>query len=436
MDGYLDIIIWYGEFIILLFFLILSAFFSCSETALFSLNKLQVRKMQQEEGVNQAIASIIKLLNNPQRTLITILTGNMFVNIAASSLATYLTIKSLGNRFVSFSTILMVFLVLVFGEIIPKTLAIKNAEKISRKVARPLDIIASLVLPIIHFLNFLINLLYQFLGKRLVERKREITEDDLITLIDVSKEEGVIKKEEEEMIKNIFEFGETTVKEIMIPRVDMICIPYDIRLNQLLDLVKKIRHSRFPVYKESVDNIIGILYTKDLLSSYEVWYKDKRRFNLKSIIRNPYFVPENKKIDDLLDILQKDRIQIAIVIDEYGGTAGLITLEDVIEEIVGEIIDEYDKERQLFELIDENTVIADGMLEIDKIAELLNVEVLEGDFDTLGGFIYHLIGRIPTRGERIKYQNLELTIERVVKNRIRKVKIVKNYSKSHQGINQ
>jgi len=436
LDGYLDIIIWYGEFIILLFFLILSAFFSCSETALFSLNKLQVRKMQQEEGVNQAIASIIKLLNNPQRTLITILTGNMFVNIAASSLATYLTIKSLGNRFVSFSTILMVFLVLVFGEIIPKTLAIKNAEKISRKVARPLDIIASLVLPIIHFLNFLINLLYQFLGKRLVERKREITEDDLITLIDVSKEEGVIKKEEEEMIKNIFEFGETTVKEIMIPRVDMICIPYDIRLNQLLDLVKKIRHSRFPVYKESVDNIIGILYTKDLLSSYEVWYKDKRRFNLKSIIRNPYFVPENKKIDDLLDILQKDRIQIAIVIDEYGGTAGLITLEDVIEEIVGEIIDEYDKERQLFELIDENTVIADGMLEIDKIAELLNVEVLEGDFDTLGGFIYHLIGRIPTRGERIKYQNLELTIERVVKNRIRKVKIVKNYSKSHQGINQ
>jgi len=436
LDDYFSLAIWCGGFLALVTFLILSAFFSGAETALFSLNKLQLKKMQREEEGNQAVKAILKLLDDPQRTLIAILTGNMFVNIAASSLATYLTVKSFGSRFISISTILMIFLVMVFGEIIPKTLALSNAERISRKVAKPLDIIASLVLPIVHFLQLLVSLLYKFLGKRFSKRKQEITEDDLITLIDAGKDEGIIKKEEEEMIKNIFEFGETTVKEIMIPRVDIVCIPSDIRLNALLDLINKIRHSRFPVYEEVVDNIIGILYTKDLLSCYELWYKDKRKFNLRNIIRKAYFVPENKKIDDLLDILQKNRIQIAVVIDEYGGTAGLITLEDVIEEIVGEIIDEYDKERKLFEVIDENTIIADGMMEIDQVRELVNIEIPEDDFETLGGFIYHLIGKVPLKGEIIKYKNLDLIIERVVKNRIRKVKIIRNYPESEEEIDE
>ncbi|HDK26876.1 MAG TPA: HlyC/CorC family transporter, partial [Candidatus Atribacteria bacterium] len=232
------------------------------------------------------------------------------------------------------------------------------------------------------------------------------------------------------MIRNIFEFSDTMVKEVMIPRVDMACISSDTKLDSILKLIKKMGHSRIPVYEETVDNIIGILYAKDLLAVYKRWYKIKEKFDLKKILRKAYFVPQNKKIDDLLDIFQRDRIQIAIVIDEYGGTAGLITLEDLVEEIVGEIIDEYDKETKLYEIIDDNTVIVDGMIDIDKINELLNIEIPENDFETLGGFIYDLMGRIPKKGEKIEYQQLQIIIEQVVKNRIKKVKIIKKYTES------
>jgi len=389
-DNFIILII---EAVCLLGFLILSAFFSGSETALFSLNKLQLKKMQKEES-GWRVNSIIKLLDDPQKTLITILTGNTFVNIAASSLATYLAIKLFGNVGIGIAGGIMIFMILVFGEIVPKSLAISNAETIAKKIARPVEIISSFLFPLILFFKIIINALYYFYDKKRVKEKKEITEEDLITLINVGKDEGVIEEEEKKMIRNIFEFGDTMVKEVMVPRVDMACISSNAKLDSILNLIKKIGHSRTPVYKETIDNIIGILYTKDLLAVYEQWYKSKEKFDLKKIIRRAYFVPENKKIDDLLDIFQRDKIQIAIAIDEYGGTAGLVTMEDVVEEIVGEIIDEYDKETKLYEIIDNNTVIADGIISIDKINELLNIEIPENDFETLGGFIYDLIGSV------------------------------------------
>lgn len=412
------------EAVCLLGFLILSAFFSGSETALFSLNKLQLKKMQKEES-GWRVNSIIKLLDDPQKTLITILTGNMFVNIAASSLATYLAIKLFGNVGIGIAGGIMIFMILVFGEIVPKSLAISNAETIAKKNARPVEIISSFLFPLILFFKIIINALYYFFGKKRVKEKKEITEEDLITLINVGKDEGVIEEEEKKMIRNIFEFGDTMVKEVMVPRVDMACIPSEAKLNSILRLIKKMGHSRIPVYKETIDNIIGILYAKDLLVVYEQWYKSKEKFDLKKIIRRAYFVPENKKIDDLLDIFQKDKIQIAIAIDEYGGTAGLVTMEDVVEEIVGEIIDEYNKETKLYEIIDNNTVIADGIISIDKINELLNIEIPENDFETLGGFIYDLMGRVPNKNETVEYKNIQITIEQVVKNRIIRVIIKK-----------
>jgi putative hemolysin len=425
LDNPNNFIILIIEAVCLLGFLILSAFFSGSETALFSLNKLQLKKMQKEES-GWRVNSIIKLLNDPQKTLITILTGNMFVNIAASSLATYLAIKLFGNVGIGIAGGIMIFMILVFGEIVPKSLAISNAETIAKKIARPVEIISSFLFPLILFFKIIINVLYYFFGKKRVKEKKEITEEDLITLINVGKDEGVIEEEEKKMIRNIFEFGDTMVKEVMVPRVDMACIPSEAKLNSILRLIKKMGHSRIPVYKETIDNIIGILYTKDLLVVYEQWYKSKEKFDLKKIIRRAYFVPENKKIDDLLDIFQRDKIQIAIAIDEYGGTAGLVTMEDVVEEIVGEIIDEYDKETKLYEIIDNNTVIADGIISIDKINELLNIEIPENDFETLGGFIYDLMGRVPNKNETIEYKNIQITIEQVVKNRIIRV-IVKKF---------
>jgi len=434
LDDPLSLIILIFEAVALLGFIILSAFFSGTETALFSLNKLQLKKMQKKEENNYRVKSIIKLLNDPQRTLISILIGNMFVNISASSLATYLAIKLFGNIGIGIASGIMIFIILVFGEIVPKSLAVVNAEKISKRVARTIEIISIGLFPLIKVFKSVISTLYYFSGKKSVKEKKEITEEDLISMIDAGKDEGVIEEEEKEMIRNIFEFGDTMVKEVMVPRVDMACIPVDTKLNSILRLIKKIGHSRIPVYEETIDNIIGILYAKDLLGIYEKWYTSKEKFDLNQVIREAYFVPENKKIDDLLDIFQKDRIQIAIAIDEYGGTAGLITMEDVVEEVVGEIIDEYDKEIKLFEMIGDNTVIADGIIDIEKINEILNIEIPENDFETLAGFIFDLLGRVPKKGEKIKYQNFQMIIEQVVKNRIRRVKMIKELPQTESNI--
>jgi len=360
--------------------------------------------------------------------------GNMFVNISASSLATYLGIKLFGNIGIGIASGIMIFAILVFGEIIPKSLAVVNNEVISKKVARPIEIISTGLLPLIRFFKMIINIIYYFFGKKGIKEKKEITEEDLITLIEVGKDEGVIEEEEKKMIRNIFEFGDTIVKEVMIPRVDIDCISSDTKLDSILKLIKRMGHSRIPVYEETIDNIIGVLYAKDLLGIYEKWYTSKEKFGLKQVIRKAYFVPENKKIDDLLDIFQRDKIQIAIAIDEYGGTAGLVTMEDVVEEVVGEIIDEYDKEIKLFEITEDNTVIADGNISIEKINYILNIEIPENDFETLGGFIFDLLGRVPKKGEKIKYQNFQVVIERVAKNRIRRVKIIKDLPKSENNI--
>jgi len=390
--------------------------------------------MQKEEEDNWRIKSIIRLLDDPQRTLISILIGNMFVNISASSLATYLAIKLIGNIGIGIASGTMIFIILVFGEIVPKSLAVANAEVISKRVARPIEIISTGLFPLIKFFKVIISAIYFFIGKKSLKEKKEITEKDLITLIDAGKDEGVIEEEEKEMIRNIFEFSDTMVKEVMIPRVDMACISSDTKLDSILKLIKKMGHSRIPVYEETVDNIIGILYAKDLLGIYRQWYTSKEKCDLKRIIREPYFVPENKKIDELLDIFQKDRIQIAIAIDEYGGTAGLITMEDVVEEVVGEIIDEYDKEIKLFEIAEDNTVIVDAIIGIEEINEILNIEIPENGFETLGGFIFDLLGRVPRKGEKIKYQNCQIIIEQVVKNRIRRVKIIKEIPQTENNI--
>lgn len=434
LDDPLNLIILIFEVIALLSFIILSAFFSGTETALFSLSKLQLKKIQKEEENNWQVKLIIRLLDDPQRTLISILIGNIFVNIAASSLATYLAIKLFGNIGIGIASGIMIFTILVFGEIIPKSLAVVNAEKISKKVARPIEIISIGLFPLIKFFKIIISALYYFLRMKKTKEKKGITEEDLITLIDMGKDEGVIKEEEKKMIRNIFEFGDTMVKEVMIPRVDMACIPSDTKLGSILKLIKKMGHSRIPVFEETIDNIIGVLYAKDLLGIYEQWYTSKKKFDLKGIIREAYFVPENKKIDELLDIFRKDRIQIAIAIDEYGGTVGLITMEDVVEEVVGEIIDEYDKEIKLYEMIGDNIVIADAIISIDKINEILNIKIPENGFETLGGFIFDLLGRVPKKNEKIRYQNCQMIIEQVVKNRIRRVKIIKELPQNKSNI--
>jgi putative hemolysin len=282
----------------LILFLLLSAFFSGSETALFSLDKFKLKKLEKEEHKPQ-IKSILTLLSDPRKTLITILIGNMFVNISASSLATFLSVKILGNIGVGIASIFMIIVIIIFGEVVPKSLAISEAEKFSKKIAKPIEIISYILFPLIKFFEIIMNILCFSTGIKKDKQYKEITEEDLLALVNISKDEEVIKKREKDMLMNIFEFRETTVKEIMVPRVDIICESSEAQLKSILKVIKKSGNSRIPIYEGTIDNIIGILYVKDLLRIYKKLLKSNN-FTINDVIRKPYFVPENKKIVELL----------------------------------------------------------------------------------------------------------------------------------------
>jgi len=382
-----------------------------------SLSRLRVRHMVDEGTKNSKI--IAELLDNPNKLLSTILVGNNIVNIAASSVATSLAIKHFKSAGVGIAMGSMTFLVLVFGEITPKSIAAQKSEKIAIKVAKPIVFFTKFLAPIVKMISLITNVTIRLRGGSPHRTEPYITEEELKTMVNVSQEEGVLEEDEKEMIHNVFEFGERIVKEIMIPRTDVIAVNLDITYDELLEVINREQFSRIPVYEESPDNVVGILHIKDLflLSSRET-------FNLKELLMEPYYVFEFKKISELLAEMQKDRTHIAIVIDEYGGTAGIITMEDLIEEIVGNIEDEYDDEIESdVETLGENEYIIDGGYHTDDINEMFNLDLPVEDFDTLGGFLLKEMGHIPEEGELLAYQNLSFKIERMSKNRIEKVRL-------------
>ncbi|OPX33318.1 MAG: hypothetical protein B1H40_00290 [Candidatus Latescibacteria bacterium 4484_181] len=296
-------------------------------------------------------------------------------------------------------------------EVLPRRIA-RGGENSLLRVASLVYVLYILLLP-------LINLLYSFSPKE--QELKEIKEEELKSIVEAESEEGVIEKVEKEMIRNIFEFSETSVKEVMVPRIDMVCAEISIGLQELIALISEAGHSRIPVYEETVDNIQGIIYAKDLLPILG----RSEKWEIRKIMREPYFVPENKKIDEMLREFKAKKIHMAVVVDEYGGTAGLVTLEDLIEEIVGEIQDEYDTEEQLYRWVDKETLLADAKIDIHDLNELLGADLPRNGFETLGGFIYNHLGSIPQQGETLEFKNLEMSIQQVNGQRITKVKIVK-----------
>ncbi len=408
------------QIVILVILLIGSGFFSASETALMSLSKIRIRHMKEEGAKGAKLVS--DLIEEPNKLLSSILVGNNVVNIAATSISTSLFMGLLGDKpgAVPLATAVMTVLVLIFGEITPKTIAANNSEKVAVAVSKPIKLVIFIVRPIVWGFNIITNVIFKLLGINDKSAQPYITEEELKTMVNVSHEEGLLEMEEREIINNVFQFGDMQAKEAMVQRLDMVALNSEDTYEEIIEMFKTEKLSRLPVYEDSIDDIIGILNIKDVifLSDEEI-----KNFDIKNYIREPFFTYEFKKITQLLEEMKVEKSQMAIVVDEYGGTSGLITIEDLVEVIVGDIEDEYDDEDDDIIVIKEDEYVVQGSAKISDINELIGVNLESEEFDSIGGFIIGYLKRLPEENEVIEVENIRFNIESLDKNRIMKVRI-------------
>jgi CBS domain containing-hemolysin-like protein len=397
----------FQQIVVLSVLLLLSGFFSSAETALFSISKAKAIHLAKEKGYSNSL--IKKMKDDPHRLLSTILIGNNIVNVGASALATAITIELAASNAVGIATGIMTLLILIFGEIFPKSIATRNNVLIARLVIIPLYWLSILFTPLIFMLNFIPKLT----GK--MKRKPQVTEEELMTFVEVVEEEGGIEEEEKELIENIFEFDDTSASEIMTPRADMYVINVDEELN-LEDVIRS-GYTRIPVIEGDIDHIIGILNIKDLFMQQVT---SAGPVEVRKIMSEPYFVPENKKLDNLLHQFKKRKQHIAIIVDEHGGVSGLITLEDALEEIVGEIIDETDKFVPHIVKLKKDEWRVLGKSEIDEVNATLQMSIPDSkEYDTFSGYILYQIGRIPREKEEISIGDYLVTVNEMDGTRIK-----------------
>lgn len=402
-------------FLVLIVLILLSAFFSASETALTSISKIRLRNMV-EENVKNA-DKISKLIENPNKLLSAILIGNNLVNIGASSLATAMAIQISGSGGIGIATGLMTIVILIFGEITPKTIAAQNSEKVSLFVVNIISAVVFVFTPVVKVLNIVTSLIIRLLGGNNSAKTPLITEAELKTMVNVSHEEGVLEVDERRMINNVFDFGDAKAKDVMTPRTDMIALDDQASYEEIMQLFKEERFSRLPVYHESMDDIIGILYLKDIA------FIDGANFQIENYMREPFFTYESKSTSELFSQMRTKRIPVAIILDEYGGTSGLVTIEDMVEEIVGEIADEYDEQEEEIEVIKEDEYIIGGSAKLDDVNEMIGTRLESEDFDTIGGYVIGVLGRFPDAGEIVETDNMKVKVEEVDKNRIEKLRV-------------
>lgn len=404
--------------IILVILVLLSAFFSSAETALVTVNKLRIKTLA-DEG-NKRAQTLLKITDNSGKMLSAILIGNNIVNISASSLATIFTQNVFGNYAVSISTGILTIIVLLFGEITPKTLATLYAEKLALFYAPIVWSLMCILTPIIFFVNKLSSFVMFVLRVDPNKKGNTYTETELRTIVDVSHEEGVIETEEREMIKNVFDFGDALAKDIMIPRIDMCMVDIASTYDELMEVFRQTKYTRFPVYSENSDNIVGIINIKDIL----LYKHGQEIFNIKNFLRKAHFTYEFKNLSELMIEMKKNSINITIVLDEYGATAGLITIEDLIEEIVGDIRDEYDyDEEDEIKEINEFEFLVNGQAKLNDLSEILPTALVSEDYDSVSGFIIDKLERLANVGDEVIHENIRLVVEEMGKNRIEKVRI-------------
>ena len=416
--------------ILLIILVTMSAFFSASETALTAFNRSKLKAIAEK---NQRKADLLKgWLKKPNEILTALLIGNNIVNILASSIATMVAISILGNnsRAIAISTGAMTILLLIFGEITPKVVAKAYSTHISNAVIKLVYMLSKLFLPISKILMVVSKLIARIFGVKIDEIAFLITEEEIKSVVSVGEEEGVIEEEEKKMIHSIFEFTDTTVKEIMIPRTTVFAVEASKTLEEIWDVITGNGYSRIPVYEEGIDNIIGVFYIKDI---FNVIRDGKLNMQVKSFIREAYFVPETKALVEMLEEFKKKHIHMAIVLDEYGGTSGIITIEDLIEEIVGDINDEFDIEHdEEIKKVADNKYIIDAMLDVEFLNEELSIDLpVSEDYDSLGGYIYSVLGRVPLEKDTFTHDNgkVEIRVLEVDNRRIVKALIIKREEK-------
>ncbi len=406
------------QVIIIIILLMLSAFFSSSETALTTVSHIKLRSLA-DDG-NRRAKKALQITRNPGKLLSAILVGNNIVNISASALATTLCTSVFGNRYIGIATGILTFLVLVFGEISPKTLATQYTLQLSLAVAYPISWVMIILTPVIFLLNIVTSGIFHLFHVDPSKKKAGITEAELRTIVNVSHEEGVIEPEEKFMISNVVDFGDALSKDIMIPRADVIAADVNSTYEELVDIFKSETYTRIPIYEDSKENIIGILNIKDLFFYRELL--DIRYFDLRSILRKPLFVYEYQKTSQIFAEMKTSADSMAIVLDEYGQASGIITMEDLVEEIVGDIRDEYDEnENDLIRDLGNHTYDIDASIKLDDLNDKLHTDFQSEDYDSLAGYIIELLDKIPTAGEEANCEGAHFKVTEVHRNRIERV---------------
>lgn len=400
--------------IALIFF---SAFFSSAETAMMSASKIKIRNLA-DDG-NEKAKLLLKLLDNQSKMLSTILIGNNIVNIIVSSLTTILAQSLFGNIGITIGTAIITVVVLIFGEITPKTAAAINSEKMALRYVRVIYAITIIFTPIIWIINSLAFFVMKFLGINTKAREQAITESELRSIVDVSHEEGVLEEQEKKIINNLIDFGDDKAEDIMVPKIDVTCIDIDASYEDVMAVFKEEMYTRMPVYEGSSENIVGIINMKDL-----VLYKQDEPFNVRDFLREAHFTFEGKPLSELMLEMKKNAVSMMIVIDEYGSAVGIITLEDLLEEIVGEIRDEYDADEfDEIQQIKDDSYVVEGQMRLDDFNDNLGTELESDDYDTIGGYIIGKIDRMPKVGDVVFTGNIKLAVTEVDNKRINKVRV-------------
>ena len=397
--------------------LVLSALFSSSETALTTGNRIRIRTLA-GQGDKRAM-TLLAVLQNPEKMLSVILIGNNVVNLYASSLATTVTLSLFGSKLVGVATGILTLAVLVFGEVAPKTMASRNAEQIALRAAGPVKCLMWLFTPLVFVVNNLARLVMKLFGADRPGKRELMTAEELRTIVQVGHEDGVIENSERKMIDNVFDFGDRSARDIMIPRIDMTCIDVEAGYDELMEVVREEKYTRIPVYKESADTIVGILNIKDLL-----FRAQDKPFRIAELMRKPLFTYEQKKTSELMVEMRKNYTNLAIVLDEYGVTAGMVTMEDILEEIVGEIRDEYDRdEEKSIRRIAPNTYLIEGNVKIDDVNEVLQLHLASEDYESIGGYVLEQLEHFPKEGECVTKGGISFTVTRMEQTRIAEVKL-------------
>lgn len=410
------------QFLVLGFLVFCSMVFSAGELALVAISKSKVNELVAKNALNAKL--LAKMKKNPHKLLITVLITKNVLDVGSSAYAAVVFTEIFGSGGVGIATGVMTLMILVFGDIVPKTYANQHMSSVALFMARPIWFFQLLLYPVVWFLELVSKLVNKIFGD---SNGYTVTEGELVAMVQIGAQEGAIEKHERELIENVLEFNDIEVADVMTPRVDIEALDVEMTLQEAVDYAIKHSHSRLPVYEDDMDNIVGIIPIKELLKYFDKYSASKKLKNLK--LSKPLEVPESKKINKLFREFQKKHIHIAIVIDEFGGTAGLVTLEDLLEEIVGEIVDEFDLPELPLEIIDKNTVIVDGSTEVDSINDFFQVKFWPHDHDTISGMVTDFLHRFPREGEVVKFPRGNVLVMKMDKNVIKKAKITKKEAK-------